>query len=62
MSGMTIGSVIEADQRLRDFEKHARRLRKLKKDQQSWRVYEEEYARRVREERESEMANDTNKT
>lgn len=45
MSGMTIGSIIEADRRLRDYEKHARRMRRLRKDQLTWKAYEEDYSR-----------------
>ena len=43
MSGMTVGSIIEADRRMRDFETHARRMRKVRRDQEVWRQYEEEF-------------------
>lgn len=44
MSGMTIGSMIEADRRLRDYETRARRMRKLRRDQAVWRAYEDDYS------------------
>lgn len=40
---MTVGSILEADRRIRDYEKHARRWRKLKRDQEVWKRYEEGY-------------------
>ena len=43
MSGMTIGSMIEADRRLRDYEVRARRMRKFKRDQAAWKAYEEDF-------------------
>lgn len=45
MSGMTIGSVREADKRLRAYEVQARRMRKVRRDAEVWRRYEEDYAR-----------------
>lgn len=45
MSGMTVGSVLEADRRLRAYEVQARRMRKIKRDAEVWRRYEEDYAR-----------------
>lgn len=43
MSGMTIGSVIEGERRLREFQTRARRMRKLQKDQEVWRRFEQEF-------------------
>jgi len=44
MSGMTAGSVIEADRRMRDYEKGARRRRKIRRDQEVWARYEQDFA------------------
>lgn len=43
MSGMTVGSVIEADQRFRAYEKHTRRMRRVKRDQEAWKRYQDDY-------------------
>jgi len=46
MSGMTIGSMIEADQRLREHEKIVRRERRITRDAEVWRRYEADYERK----------------
>ena len=43
MSAMTVGGTIEADRRFRDAEKNARRLRRLRQDQEAWRRFEADY-------------------
>ncbi|KAF2238703.1 hypothetical protein EV356DRAFT_269121 [Viridothelium virens] len=43
MSGMTVGSMIEADKRLRAYEVEVRRQKKLARDAQMWRRYEQDY-------------------
>lgn len=43
MSGMTVGSMIEADRRIRDFESRARRMRRFKRDQEVWKRYEKDF-------------------
>lgn len=43
MSGMTLGSIIEADQRLRDHGAWQRRQKKVARDAEVWRRYEQEY-------------------
>ena len=43
MSGMTAGSIIEADQRLRDHGAWQRRAKKVARDAEVWRRYEQEY-------------------
>lgn len=48
MSGMTVGSMIEADKRMRGYEATARRVRKLKRDQETWKAYEAEYEKSVK--------------
>lgn len=44
MSGMTIGGCIEAERRVREYERRAMRMRKIKKDAEVWRLYEQDYA------------------
>jgi hypothetical protein len=44
MSGMTIGGCLEADRRVRDYERSYRHRRKLKRDAEVWRRYEQQYA------------------
>jgi len=44
MSGMTIGGCLEADRRVRDYERSYRRIRKAKKDAEVWQRYEQQYA------------------
>lgn len=43
MSGMTAGSIIEADKRLRDHGAWQRRQKKVLRDAEVWRKYEEDY-------------------
>jgi len=43
MSGMTAGSMIEADRRLRAHEVAVRNQRKIARDAEVWRRYEEDY-------------------
>jgi len=43
MSGMTAGSMIEADRRLRQHEVLIRNQKKIARDAEVWRRYEEEY-------------------
>ncbi|KAI9672262.1 MAG: hypothetical protein M1831_002076 [Alyxoria varia] len=43
MSAMTVGGTIEADRRFREAEKKARRLRRLRQDQEAWRRFEADY-------------------
>lgn len=45
MSGMTVGGMVEAERRVHHFENRQRRLRKLKQDEEAWRVYEEDFQR-----------------
>lgn len=47
MSGMTLGSMIEADQRLRAHEMHMRHQKKLQRDAEVWRRYEADYLGKV---------------
>lgn len=46
MSGMTLGSMIEADRRLREHEVSVRQAKKIQRDAAVWRRYEQEYERR----------------
>jgi hypothetical protein len=43
MSGMTIGSMIEADKRLREHEVVVRRQKVMRRDAEVWRRYEADY-------------------
>ncbi|KAK4219696.1 hypothetical protein V8F33_010922 [Rhypophila sp. PSN 637] len=45
MSGMVLGSMIEADHRLREYEKTIRMQRRLQRDQALWRDFEERYGK-----------------
>ena len=45
MSGMTFGSVVEADRRLIAHEKFMRIRKKGERDAHVWRMYEEDYER-----------------
>lgn len=47
MSGMTIGSMIEADRRLREYEATVRRNKKLARDAAVWDRYEGLYEEKV---------------
>lgn len=46
MSGMTLGSMIEADRRLRQHEVEVRKAKKVARDAEVWRRYEMEFERR----------------
>lgn len=46
MSGMVIGSMIEADNRLRAHEIQVRKAKKLARDAEVWRRYEMEFENR----------------
>lgn len=43
MSGMTVGSILEADRRLRDHGAMQRRVKKSARDAEVWRRYEEDF-------------------
>lgn len=43
MSGMTFGSILEADKRLRDHGAWQRRQKKALRDTEVWRRYEEDF-------------------
>ncbi len=43
MSGMTLGSIIGAEKRVKDYEVRMRRYRKVRRDAEVWRRYEEDY-------------------
>lgn len=45
MSGMALGSMIEADQRLRAHEVLVRQQKRIARDAEVWRRYETEYER-----------------
>jgi uncharacterized membrane protein YgcG len=47
MSGMTVGSMIEADRRLREYEVTVRRNKKLARDAAVWERYEGLYEQNV---------------
>ena len=47
MSGMTVGSMIEADRRLREYEVTVRRNKKLARDAAVWERYEGLYEQTV---------------
>ena len=40
--------MIEADKRMRNYEVQTRRMRKLRRDQEAWRRYEEDFERNQR--------------
>jgi hypothetical protein len=46
MSGMTIGSMIEADRRLRTHELSMRMHKRIARDAEVWRRYEEDHQER----------------
>ncbi|KAM0719268.1 hypothetical protein Q7P37_005173 [Cladosporium fusiforme] len=48
MSGMTFGSILEADQRLRDHGAWQRRQKKVARDSEVWRRYEADYDQAAR--------------
>jgi hypothetical protein len=45
MSGMIVGSAVEADRRLRAFEAQVRAHRRMVRDQALWRSYQQEYGK-----------------
>jgi hypothetical protein len=45
MSGMVLGSMIEADYRLRQYEARVRMQRRVMKDRARWQRFEEEFAK-----------------
>ena len=49
MSGMTFGSIVEADRRLIAHEKFMRNRKKIARDAEVWRMYEEDYERQTGE-------------
>lgn len=51
MSGMTLGSMIEADSRLRRHEMGVRRQKLIARDHEVWRRYQEDYLDRAAAER-----------
>lgn len=50
MSAMTLGSMIEADRRLRQHEGMVRAQKKMARDQAVWRRYQDDYLRKAEEE------------
>jgi hypothetical protein len=46
MSGMILGSMIEADKRMVAYEHHVRHQRRVRRDMEVWRRYEEEFEAR----------------
>lgn len=44
MSGMTIGGCVEAERRMREHEQRTRRMRKIRRDAEVWRRYEQDYS------------------
>lgn len=47
MSGMTFGSIVEADRRLIQHEKFMRNRKKIARDAEVWRMYEQDYERQA---------------
>lgn len=45
MSGMVLGSMLEADRRLREYEAQMRLRRRLMRDQAMWASLEEQYGK-----------------
>lgn len=45
MSGMVLGSMMEADHRLREYEAKMRIRRRLARDQAMWQRFEQEYGK-----------------
>lgn len=43
MSGMVLGSMLEADRRLRQYEAQVRINKKIERDRAAWARYEQEY-------------------
>ncbi|KAJ4303070.1 hypothetical protein N0V90_001961 [Kalmusia sp. IMI 367209] len=46
MSGMILGSMIEADKRMIAYEHHVRHQKRLRRDMEVWRRYEDDFERR----------------
>jgi hypothetical protein len=46
MSGMILGSMIEADKRMIAYEHQVRHQKRMARDMEVWRRYEEDYVRR----------------
>ena len=46
MSGMILGGMIEADKRMIAYEHHVRHQRRLRRDMEVWRRYEEDFEAR----------------
>jgi hypothetical protein len=46
MSGMILGSMIEADKRMIAYEHQVRHQKRMARDMEVWRRYEEDYERR----------------
>ena len=42
LSGMTLGAMIEADRRIREYEFMMRRMKKIKADEEVWKRWEED--------------------
>lgn len=45
MSGMVLGSMIEADYSIRQYEAHVRMQRRIARDRAAWAKFEEEYGK-----------------
>lgn len=45
MSGMILGSMIEADKRMIAYEHHVRHQKRVQRDMEVWRRYEEDFER-----------------
>lgn len=45
MSGMVLGSMIEADYSIRQYEARVRMQRRLERDRAAWQKFEEEYGK-----------------
>lgn len=45
MCGMTVGSMMEADYRLRQYEAHVRMQRRIARDRAMWETFEKEYGK-----------------
>ena len=52
MSGMTAGGVIEGDRRLRDYELRSRYARRIRNNQEAWKIYEADYANEMERKKE----------
>ncbi|MCJ1483475.1 hypothetical protein MMC06_003642 [Schaereria dolodes] len=47
MSGMTVGSMIEADRRLRAYEITVRAQKRMKRDEGAWKAFEEGFEKEI---------------